>query len=242
MRRGPRRCFDAMNFRFLFDPKRQLFSIGYRLRGCGRTPAGSMRPTTICSPPKRAWPASSPSPRATCRRCTGSTSDGRSRASAEHRCCSRGARTLFEYLMPLLVMRTLPEHAARRVLPAGRPPADGLRSRMRRALGHLGVRLQPRRSPRHLSVQGVRHPGARPEARAGRRAGRRAVRHCARRHDRARREQRPTCAGSRPRASKASTGSSTPSTTRSEGPTQPSRRPADDRHGRRARTSPTTRA
>ena len=23
--------FDAMNFRFLFDPKRQLFAIGYRL-------------------------------------------------------------------------------------------------------------------------------------------------------------------------------------------------------------------
>ena len=67
-----------------------------------------MRRTTTCWPPKPAWPASSRSPRATCRRCTGSTSDDRSPACAARRCCSRGARTLFEYLMPLLVMRSYP--------------------------------------------------------------------------------------------------------------------------------------
>ena len=34
---------------------------------------------------------------------------------------------MFEYLMPLLVMRSYPEHAARRVLPDGGAPADRLR-------------------------------------------------------------------------------------------------------------------
>ena len=140
-------------------------------------PAGSTRRTTTCSRPKRGWPASSPSPRATCPKRTGSTSAGRSRASAARRCCSRGARTLFEYLMPLLVMRTYPNTLLDESCRLGRPAPDGLRRGARRALGHLGVRLQPRRSARHLSVQGVRHPRARLEARPGRRGRRGAVRH-----------------------------------------------------------------
>ena len=60
----------------------------------------------------------------------------------------------------------LPRHAARRDLPDGGAPAAGLRGGARGAVGDLGVRLRPRRSPRHLPVQGVRRPGARHEARA----------------------------------------------------------------------------
>ncbi len=60
--------------------------------GCRAVPAGSMRRTTTCSRRKPGWPASSRSPRATCRRCTGSTSDDRSRACAARPSCSRGAR------------------------------------------------------------------------------------------------------------------------------------------------------
>ena len=96
-----------MNFRFLFDPKRQLFAIGYRLADADG-PAGSMRRTTICSRRKRAWPASSRLPKATCRRCTGFTSDDRSRACAAPPVLLSWSATLFEYLMPLLVMRTYP--------------------------------------------------------------------------------------------------------------------------------------
>jgi hypothetical protein len=49
-------------------------------------------PTTTCSPRSRASPASSPSPRATCRRATGSTSAGSSSASRASRRSSPGAR------------------------------------------------------------------------------------------------------------------------------------------------------
>ena len=84
---------------------------------------------------------------------------------------------------------------------------------LRRALGHLGVGLQPGRSARQLSVQGVRRARARAEARARRRAGRRAVRDGARGHDRSRRRARPTCAGSRRLASAETMASSMPSTT-----------------------------
>ena len=50
--------------------------------------------------------------------------------------------SMFEYLMPLLVMPTYDEHAARPDLPRGGGPADRVRPPARRALGHLGVRLQ----------------------------------------------------------------------------------------------------
>ena len=194
--RAPTALFDAMNFRFLFDPKRQLFAIGYRLAdadGPGRLDASyydllasearlaSFLAIAKGDVPEMHW-----------------FHLGRSITSV------RGApvllswsATLFEYLMPLLVMRGVPEHAARRILPAGRPPPDGLRRRARRAVGHLGVGLQPRRSARQLSVQGVRRPRARLEARPRRRSGRGAVRDRARRHDRSGGEHRQPAAARR---------------------------------------------
>ncbi len=86
----------------------------------------------------------------------------------------------------------LPGHAARRELPDGGAPAAGLRRRARRAVGDLGVRLRPRRSPRQLPVQGVRRPRARHEAGPRRRAGGRALR------DRARRARPPHRGGDEP--------------------------------------------
>ncbi len=99
--------FDAMNFRFLFDPKRQLFAIGYRLAdadGPGRLDASyydllasearlaSFLAIAKGDVPEMHW-----------------FHLGRSITSV------RGApvllswsATLFEYLMPLLVMRTYP--------------------------------------------------------------------------------------------------------------------------------------
>jgi cyclic beta-1,2-glucan synthetase len=99
--------FDAMNFGFLFDPKRQLFTIGYRLadaEGVGRQDASyydllasearlaSFLAIAKGDVPERHW-----------------FRLGRPVTSV------RGApvllswsATLFEYLMPLLVMRTYP--------------------------------------------------------------------------------------------------------------------------------------
>ena len=125
------------------------------------------------------------SPRATCPRRTGSTSGGSSPAWTARPTLLSWSATLFEYLMPLLVMRSYPEtlldQTCRMVV---RRQMD-VRRRARRAVGHLGVGLQRRRPPRQLPVQGVRRPGPRPEARPRRRTGRRAVRDGAGRHARA---------------------------------------------------------
>jgi hypothetical protein len=62
-----------MDFRFLYDPQRRIFSIGYRLADA-EGPARLDASYYDLLAPSRAWPASSPSPRATYRRRTGSTS------------------------------------------------------------------------------------------------------------------------------------------------------------------------
>jgi len=61
--------FDAMDFGFLFDPTRKLFSIGYRILIIAST-----RIVTICWRLRRGSQVSSPLPRVTSRRRIGSTS------------------------------------------------------------------------------------------------------------------------------------------------------------------------
>ena len=63
--------FDAMDFRFLLDPTRNLLTIGYLVQEGVR-----IGTATTCSPRRRGWRASSRSPRATSRRRTGSSSVG----------------------------------------------------------------------------------------------------------------------------------------------------------------------
>ena len=72
--RGPRAYFDEMHFGFLYDRRRRLFAIGYRLADATARRAHGQRRSTTCWPRRRGWPASSPSPRATCPSCTGSIS------------------------------------------------------------------------------------------------------------------------------------------------------------------------
>ena len=103
--------------------------------------------------------------------------------------------TMFEYLMPQLLMRSFPGHAARSELSRQRPAADRVRTPARRPVGHFGVGVCVHRPGRHLSVPGVRRPRPRPQARAGHRPRHRAVRDGAR-------EPRDAC-GSRPRTSPA---------------------------------------
>ena len=202
-----------MNFRFLYDPQRRIFSIGYRLadaEGPGRLDpsyydllASEARLASFIAIAKGDVPE------------THWFHLGRLVTSV------RGTPTLlswsatmFEYLMPLLVMQELSGHAARRVLPDGGAAADRVRARTAACLGHLGVRLQRRRPPRHLPVQGLRRPRPRPEARPRRRAGGRALRDGARGHGRSRGRRSGTCAAWPPPASRARTASTRPSTTR----------------------------
>ena len=77
--------FDAMDFTFLYDPTRNFSPSAFASQT-----ALSMRIATTCSRPKRASPASSPSPKATCRPRTGSGSVARSRPWAAARRLSRG--------------------------------------------------------------------------------------------------------------------------------------------------------
>jgi cyclic beta-1,2-glucan synthetase len=64
-----------MRFEFLYDRRRRIFSIGYRLPDA-EGPGVSIARSTICSRQKRASRALSRSPRATCRSIIGSISDG----------------------------------------------------------------------------------------------------------------------------------------------------------------------
>ncbi len=84
--------------------------------------------------------------------------------------------SMFEYLMPLLVMPALRGHAARPDLPGDGAAADRLRPAARRALGHLGVRLQLGRREPELPVPRLRRAGPGPEARARGGPRRRALR------------------------------------------------------------------
>ncbi len=88
----------------------------------------------------------------------------------------------------------LSRDAARPQLPPGGAPPGRVRRRAGRALGDLRVRLQPRRSPRQLPVQGLRRPRPRPEAGPRRRAGGGALR------DRARRDGGAAARGAQPAA------------------------------------------
>ena len=94
--------------------------------------------------------------------------------------------TMFEYLMPRLLLKALhPRHADRPDDPRHRRPAGRVWQAERRALGDLRVRLLGAVSRRRLPVPVVRRAGPRPEARAGQRPGGRPLRDGPRRDDRA---------------------------------------------------------
>ena len=156
--------FDAMNFRVLYDARRQLFAIGYRVsdaEGQGRLDASrydllasearlaSLLAISKGDVPESHW-----------------FHLGRL-ATAVHGApvLLSWSATLFEYLMPLLLTRTFPGTLLHECLPDGRAAADRLRQDARRALGDFGIGLQHRRSARDVPVQGVRGAGTGTEAR-----------------------------------------------------------------------------
>ena len=177
-----------MDFGFLFDGERE--AVRHRLPV--RPPTRSTRRTTTCSPPRRGWRASWRSPRTTCRWTTGSGSAARSPTPRGETALVSWSGSMFEYLMPTLVMRSFPEHVLDADLHGRGAAADRVRRRARRALGRERERVQRARPPPHLSVPRLRRarPGA--QARPGPRPGGRAVRLGARGDGRRRSARSPT--------------------------------------------------
>ena len=74
--------------------------------------------------------------------------------------------SMFEYLMPLLVMPTYENTLLDQTYRAAVRAADRIRQAARRAVGHFRVRLQHRRRASQLPVPRVRRSGTGAEARA----------------------------------------------------------------------------
>ena len=126
------------------------------------------------------------------RRATGSASGGLvvERATACRRSLSWSA-TMFEYLMPLLLMRTYPGTLLDAACRMAVRRQTRLRARARRAVGHLGVGVPRRRPRRELPVPAFGVPGLGFKRGLARRARGRAVR------DRARGAARPRATAAR---------------------------------------------
>ena len=167
------RCTElaAMDFAFLYDPARDLLSIGYNVTDRRRDPsyydllASEARVASFIlvaqdQLPQDHWFALG-------RQLT--THDGAMALLS-------WSGSMFEYLMPLLVMPTFEHTLLDRDVSGGRRPPDRIRPAARRAVGHFGIVLQHHRRPGHLSVQRVRRAGLGIQARSRRRSGRRAVR------------------------------------------------------------------
>ena len=168
-----RQCGEMaeMDFTFLSDPDRNLFSIGFNVTERRRDPSfydllasearlGSYVAIAQGQVPQDHW-----------------FSLGRLLVAA------RGgpilvswSGSMFEYLMPLLVMPDYRRHPARPQLQRGGPAANRIWAVARRPLGSFRIGLQPDRCEFELSIPGVRRPGFGLEAGIGRGSGHRPIR------------------------------------------------------------------
>ena len=167
-----------MDFRFLFDPTRNLFAIGYRVAD-GELDANyydllasEARLASFVAIAKGDVP-----PAHWFRLGRAMTPVDRGSALVSW------SGSMFEYLMPELVMRVAGGQPAGADVPPRRPPPDPVRLRARRPVGHLGIGVQRPRPRPHVPVLELRRPGPRPRARPQRGPRRRALRHRAGRHD-----------------------------------------------------------
>jgi hypothetical protein len=158
------RKFAQMDFDFLYDPERHLFTIGFNVtdRRRGRE---LLRPARVGArlgtfvaiamgqvPQEKLVHA---------RRLLTAT-------GGEPALLSWGG-SMFEYLMPLLVMPSFRRHAARSDLQGSRAPANRVRTSARVPWGHLRIGLQHgRRGPRNYQYRAFGVARAGPETRAGR--------------------------------------------------------------------------
>ena len=154
------KMLDAMKFDFLFDPARQLLSIGYRVTdgsldsNCYDLLASEARLASFVAIAKGEVPV-----RHWFRLGRAMTPVDRGSALISW------SGSMFEYLMPSLVMRAPAGQPARTNQSAGCSPADEVRRRAWDAVGYLGIRVQRARPRAHLSVLELR--GARTRAEAG---------------------------------------------------------------------------
>ena len=152
--------------------------------------------STTCSPPRRGWPASSRSRRASCRRSTGSASAGCSPTSGGRPALLSWSGSMFEYLMPLLVMPTydgtLLDETYRAVV--DRQIAYGRERGVPWGVSESGYNTIDAQLNYQYRAFGV--PGLGLQARPGRRPGRRAVRQRAGADGRRPRRRARTCSGS----------------------------------------------
>ena len=161
----------AMEFGFLLDPERQLLSIGYLVnegaldQNCYDLLASEARLASFFAIAKgdvaaKHW-----------------FRLGRAATPVAHGAALISwSGSMFEYLMPSLVMRapagSLLEQTNRLIV----RPADRLRHETRAALGHIRIRLQRPRSGVDLSIFQFRRSWPRAEARPWRKQGHRALR------------------------------------------------------------------
>ncbi len=122
--------------------------------------------------------------------------------------------SMFEYLMPSLVMRAPFGSLLEKTNRAYRPSSDPVRDRTRPAVGHLRVGLQRARQGIHLPVFELRRAGPRLQTRLEREPRDCALRHRPGRHGRSRGGLPPTTSGWPPSAHVAATASMRRSTTR----------------------------
>ena len=160
----------AMEFGFLFDKQRQLLSIGYLNSESALDPncydllASEARLASFFAIAKGDMPA-----RHWFRLGRAATAVSRGAALISW------SGSMFEYLMPPLVMRAPARQLARTDRSTGRAPSDRIWREARVAMGDFRIRLQCARSRIHLSIFELRRTRPRPETRIGRKPRRRAL-------------------------------------------------------------------
>ncbi len=177
--RRARNAALAMEFGFLVRPERQLLSIGYRVAERAQDPscydllASEARLASFVAIAKGDLPV-----RHWFRLGRRLTPVGRGSALVSW------SGSMFEYLMPVLVMREPQGSLLGRNRAHDREAPDPIRRRTTAALGRFGVGPQRARSGTHLSVLELRRAGLGFAARFGRRGGGSPLRQRARRNDR----------------------------------------------------------
>ena len=165
-----------MRFDFLYDRRRRIFAIGYRLAdadGPGRLDRVYLRPARVRSAARqlhrdrqgRRAPAALVPP--------GTPRDQRRRPRRADLVGRDDVRVPDAAAAHAQLLR----HLARSELPRSGAAADRLRTAAARAVGYLRVGLCLHRSGRDLPVPGVRRARARPQARPGHRPRDCAIRH-----------------------------------------------------------------
>ena len=164
------RIFDAMEFGFLFDPDRQLLSIGYRDSDGSLDSnyydllASEARLASFIAIAKGDIPAKH---WFRLGRTLTPVDDGSALIS--------WSGSMFEYLMPSLVMRAPVGQPAGADQSTDRSPAAGIWRRVGRAVGNVGIRIQRARHRADLSIFQLWRAGSRLQARARRKHRHRAL-------------------------------------------------------------------